>query len=76
VVRLLNQRYIPLKVDAMAPSNRPLIQSLGIQGYPTLIAAAADGRVVMRQEGFIGPNQALTLLSQALHQASPRGSQR
>jgi tetratricopeptide (TPR) repeat protein len=50
VVDLLNERYIPLRVDAAkAPK---LMESLHIQMYPTMVIAATDGKIVAFLEGF------------------------
>src|SRR5262245_24182983 len=42
VVALLNERCVPLKVDASR--NPALAEALRIQSYPTLVYAAPDGR--------------------------------
>src|SRR5215213_668949 len=50
VVNLLNERYVPLRVDA-AKSPR-LTEALRIQAYPTMIIAAADGKILAFLEGY------------------------
>lgn len=51
IVRLLNERCVPLKVDA---GREPVLAGkLGVQSYPTLIFATADGKVLGSQVGFI-----------------------
>ena len=50
VVALMNERYVPLRVDA-AKSPR-LTEALRIQAYPTMIIAAADGKILAFLEGY------------------------
>ncbi len=53
IVALLNERFVPLKVDAdRAPQ---LAQALRIQSYPTLVFGSPDGKIVDYQEGFLEP---------------------
>jgi thioredoxin-related protein len=51
VAALLNERFIPVKVDAERSSY--LAEALHIQSYPTLVFAAPDGKIVGLQEGFL-----------------------
>ncbi len=51
IIRLLNGRCIPLKVDANA--NPRLATALGVQSYPTLVFASPDGRILDLQNGYI-----------------------
>jgi thioredoxin-like negative regulator of GroEL len=54
VVALLNDRCVPLKVDAQR--SPALADALRIQSYPTLVYAAPDGRILGFQEGYVeGP---------------------
>ncbi len=48
---LLNERFIPLKIDANR--NADLAEKLNIRNYPTLVFASADGRILGYQEGFL-----------------------
>jgi thioredoxin-related protein len=50
LIRLLNERCIPLRVDG--GSNNYLVQALRIQSYPTLVFAAPDGNIIAYKEGF------------------------
>jgi hypothetical protein len=51
IIQMLNDRFVPLKVDANA---RPeLAEALHVQSYPTLVFAAPDGRILDVQTGFI-----------------------
>jgi thioredoxin-related protein len=51
VAALLNDRFIPVKVDAERSSY--LAQALRIQSYPTLVFAGPDGKILGFQEGFL-----------------------
>jgi thioredoxin-related protein len=51
LVKLLNERCIPLKVNGS--HNAYLVQALRIQSYPTLVFAAPDGSIVGYKEGFL-----------------------
>lgn len=51
VVNLLNDRFIPLKVDAARSPK--LVQALKIQAYPTMIVAGADGKIIGFLEGYL-----------------------
>lgn len=51
LVTLLNQRCIPLKVDA--EQHPRLAEALRVTNYPTLVFANADRRILGYQEGFI-----------------------
>jgi hypothetical protein len=53
VVKLLNERCIPLKLDASKPANDYLVRALRVQSYPTLIFASHDGGIVGYREGFL-----------------------
>jgi thioredoxin-related protein len=50
VVELLNQRFIPMRVEASrAPK---LLEVLHVQMYPTMVIAGTDGNVVAFLEGY------------------------
>ena len=51
VVSLLNERCVPLHIDA--GRNPDLIEKMNVQNYPTLVYATPEGRVLGYQEGFI-----------------------
>lgn len=64
VVDALNARFIPVKVDAnKAPK---LVQALGIEGYPEVIAASPDGTILGRHPGYADTNEMSKMLSGAL----------
>ncbi|HVK09619.1 MAG TPA: DUF255 domain-containing protein [Gemmataceae bacterium] len=47
---LLNDRFVPLKVDGN--KSPKLAQALRIQAYPTMIVAAPDGKIIAFLEGY------------------------
>jgi thioredoxin-related protein len=51
VIRLLNEQFVPLKVDANREPK--LAQSLRIQAYPTMILAGHDGKILGWIEGYM-----------------------
>jgi thioredoxin-like negative regulator of GroEL len=54
IIEALNERFIPLKVDAQ--KNSGLAGALRIQSYPTLVLAAPDGKILGTLEGYMeGP---------------------
>src|SRR5580698_7029158 len=50
IVKTLNERFIPLKIDADREIR--LVQALGIESYPTIVLASPEGKVLGRQVGF------------------------
>jgi len=50
VANLLNERYVPLRVDANRSPR--LAEALRIQAYPTMIIASADGKIITFLEGY------------------------
>jgi thioredoxin-like negative regulator of GroEL len=51
VVSLLNERCIPLKIDA--DQHARLAEALKVEYYPTLVFATAEGKILGYQQGFI-----------------------
>jgi thioredoxin-like negative regulator of GroEL len=51
IVKLLNERFVPLKVDANREPR--LTQMLRIQAYPTMILAGQDGKIIGWIEGYL-----------------------
>jgi thioredoxin-like negative regulator of GroEL len=51
VFRTMNERFIPLKVDAY--KNAPLTEALRIQSFPTIVLAAPDGKIIGTLEGYM-----------------------
>jgi thioredoxin-like negative regulator of GroEL len=61
---LLNDRFVPLKVDAHRSPD--LAEKLNIKNYPTLVFAGPDGRILGYQEGFLEPPKLKEQLTHAL----------
>lgn len=68
VIRLIESRFIPIKVDANREPR--LVSALQVQSYPTLLVAAPDGHILERHEGFVGPTEMKRLLENALAKTS------
>jgi thioredoxin-like negative regulator of GroEL len=64
VVKLLNDGFVSLKVDA--DREQSLTQTLRISQYPTLVVAAPDGKIVGVLEGY----QEVTQLTEQLQKVS------
>jgi tetratricopeptide (TPR) repeat protein len=69
VIGLLNERYVPLRIDA-AKSPR-LTEALRIQAYPTMIIAAADGKIIAFVEGYVEARALVEHLQRALAVQTP-----
>jgi thioredoxin-like negative regulator of GroEL len=50
VAHVMNERFIPLKIDAEREAT--LAQALHISAYPTVVLAAPDGKILGTMEGF------------------------
>jgi thioredoxin-like negative regulator of GroEL len=50
VVQLLNEKFVPVKLDGS--KEKGLVDLLQVHAYPTLILAGADGRILKNLEGF------------------------
>jgi thiol:disulfide interchange protein len=63
VVATLNDRFIPVKLNGDKETR--LVAAMSVDGFPTLIVAAPDGKVIARQSGFLTASQFTDLLSKA-----------
>ncbi|WP_439622040.1 thioredoxin family protein [Gemmata sp.] len=63
VVRVLNDRFVPVKIDAN--KYEKLTSMLGIDGFPTLVLATPDGKVAGRHAGYADVPQLTALLGKA-----------
>jgi thiol-disulfide isomerase/thioredoxin len=63
VARLLNDRFVPVKIDAN--KYEKLTSMLGIDGFPTLLLATPDGKVAGRHAGYADVTQLTALLGKA-----------
>lgn len=68
IVRLLNRKFIPLKIDAHRQV--ALTEALRVGSFPTLVLAAPDGKILARIEGFQEPAALKGRLVDALHDLS------
>jgi hypothetical protein len=69
IVRLLNDRCVPLKVDAQRHAT--LANALHIQNYPTLVFASPEGKILGYQEGFVEAPALKEHLDKALAATAP-----
>jgi thioredoxin-like negative regulator of GroEL len=72
IIQIMNERYIPLKIDG--EKEPTLIQLLRITGYPTIILAAPDKRIVGTVEGFQEVEKFHEHLQRALVNMTPSDS--
>lgn len=63
VARLLNDRFVPVKVDAEKAAW--LARAAQVESYPTLLLVAPDGRIIARQEGYMDTAKMTVFLSRA-----------
>ena len=54
LINLLNENFIPLKIDATA--NVWLSQALDVQSYPTLVFSLPDGTILGKRPGYVDAN--------------------
>jgi len=64
VASLLNEKFVPLKVDA--EKELQLSQTLHITSYPTIVLAAPDGKILGSIVGFKEPAEFSDILQRAL----------
>jgi thioredoxin-like negative regulator of GroEL len=72
VVRSLNEQFIPVKLDA---SRHPaLVQSLQIHGFPALVFATPDSKILDTHEGFLDAGQFSRQLARTIEASGARPS--
>lgn len=64
VVAALNEKFIPLKVNAVA--NPSLTEALRIQSFPTVILAGPDGKILGTVDGYMAASRFQEHLQRAL----------
>jgi thioredoxin-like negative regulator of GroEL len=69
VVRALNERFVPLKIDAQREPE--LTSRLRIQTFPTIVLAAPDGKILDTIEGFREATPFQEYLQRALASVAP-----
>jgi thioredoxin-related protein len=67
VIKQLNDQFVAVKVDADA--DQRLVKALNIQSFPTLVFAAADGKILGIHEGFVDATRFRQQLQGALNDA-------
>jgi thioredoxin-related protein len=70
VVELLNERFIPVKVDG--DREEWLTRAAAVNAFPTLVILSADGKIVGRHEGYADAAKMTTLLKQAAPAEAPK----
>lgn len=63
VVKLLNERFIPVKIDGN--KNPRLTAALNIDSFPTLILATPEGKVIHRHPGYADVAEFTAILNKA-----------
>lgn len=69
IIKMLNERFIPLKIDANREPR--LAQSLRIQAYPTFIIAGHDGKILGWIEGFLDATRTMEHLQRGAAVQTP-----
>jgi thioredoxin-related protein len=64
VVSIMNDRFVPLKVDA--EQNSLLAEALRIERYPTMVLAAPDGKILGTLEGYRDAETLVGILQRAV----------
>lgn len=64
VVALLNEQFVPVKIDGNREER--ITQMMNVSGFPTLVLASADGKVLGRKDGYIDAGGMVAMLGQAL----------
>ena len=69
VIALLNDKFIPVKLDGNREEQ--LTQALNVTGFPTLVLAAPDGKVLGRKDGYLDAAGMTAMLNRATVPAKP-----
>ena len=64
VVKLLNEQFVPVKIDAQRDAE--LTKQHHVEEFPTLLAIAPDGKVLARQDDYADVPRMKQFLSEAL----------
>ncbi len=71
VAKLINERFIPVKIDATAEVE--LVRAVGVQALPTLFVLAPDRTILNRYEGYAEAPQILQFLQHGLERCPAPG---
>jgi thioredoxin-like negative regulator of GroEL len=63
IVALLNERFIPVKIDA--EREEKLTEAVKVDSFPTLLLVSSDGKIVARHVGYADVAQMHTFLAKA-----------
>ena len=55
VVKMLSERFVALRLDGEKDAS--IAKSLNITGYPTLVFADPDGKILAKQDGYMDANE-------------------
>jgi thioredoxin-related protein len=70
VVKLLSEHFVALRLDG--EKDGVLAQQLGISGYPTLVFADPNGKILGKQEGYVKAAEFTQIAQRALASVPPR----
>lgn len=65
VVELLNDRFVPVKVDGGGKDSW-LAEKAGVEAFPTLVLLSPEGKVLARHDGYADAAKLIPLLKQAV----------
>ena len=71
VVKLLGEHFVALRLDG--EKDAEIAQALGVTGYPTLVFADPDGKILGRQEGYVKATEFTQLAQRALSSVPSHG---
>ena len=69
VASVLNEQFIPMKINGMRGEEPKLTAVLGIDRFPTIVIAAPDGLVLHKRHGVIYADDLLALLQRSLRES-------
>jgi thioredoxin-related protein len=64
IVALLNERFVPLKIDIEKEDQ--LAKALRLDHFPSLVIAAPDGKILATEEGYLNAARCNELLQRAI----------
>ncbi|MSR52354.1 MAG: thioredoxin family protein [Gemmataceae bacterium] len=81
VIRLLNERFVPIKIDG--DRDLKLVQAMRIESYPTLVVAGPDGSVLSTNPGYLDASGMMRFLQgglvkvpKSLNRVAPSGREK
>ena len=75
VLPVINEHFIPIKVEGDSDTGFWLARDLRVELYPTVVLAKPDGKIVRTYIGFMQPEEFLALLQRALPQSGDADAQ-